>query len=125
MPKTGRWDTVDWMRTLWAGGTELDRDEQAVVDARRRRRHVVDVEAGGDSPFLEPETALFRWTEPMTKADLVALAATYSGVITMSDAVRRRHLDAMARYLDTVPAFAGLDRVDVPMRSYCWRATKR
>ena len=31
----------------------------------------------------------------------------------------------MARFLDAYEAFAGLDAIDVPMRSYCWRATKR
>ena len=61
----------------------------------------------------------------MTKDDLVALAATYSVVITMEDDARRRHLDAMTRFLDAHEPFAGRDVIDVPMRSYCWRATKR
>ena len=43
----------------------------------------------------------------------------------MEEDARRRHLDAMARFLDTHEDFAGLDVIDVPMRSYCWRATKR
>ena len=42
----------------------------------------------------------------------------------MSDA-RREHLEAMAGFLDEYEDFAGLDTIDVPMRSYCWRATKR
>ncbi len=117
--------SVDWMRSLWAGGIVFSPEEQADVDARRRRRHVVNVDAGGTNPFLEPETHLFRWTRPMTKTDLVALSTTYSAVITMEEADRREHLEAMARYLDTHEAFAGLEVVDVPMRSYCWRATKR
>ena len=117
--------SVDWMRSLWAGGIVFSPEEQADVDARRRRRHVVNVDAGGTNPFLEPETHLFRWTRPMTKTDLVALSTTYSAVITMEEAARREHLEAMARYLDTHEAFAGLEVVDVPMRSYCWRATKR
>jgi len=117
--------SVDWMRSLWAGGIVFSPEEQADVDARRRRRHVVNVDAGGTNPFLEPETQLFRWTSPMTKTGLVALSTTYSVVITMEEAARREHLEAMAHYLDTHEAFAGLDVVDVPMRSYCWRATKR
>ena len=68
---------------------------------------------------------MFRWTQPMSKTDLVALAATYSAVITMDDAQRRQHLDAMAHYLDRLPSPPGGDVVDVPMRSYCWRATRR
>ena len=117
--------SVDWVRSLWAGGIIFSPEEQADVDARRRRRHTVHVDIGGQSPFLEPETGLFRWSRPMTKRDLVALATTYSAVITMEEEDRERHLDAMARFLDEHDAFVGLDSIDVPMRSYCWRATKR
>ncbi len=117
--------SVDWMRSLWAGGIIFSPEEQADVDARRRRRHAVNVDIGGHSPFLEPESALFRWSRPMTKNDLIALATTYSAVITMDENERRQHLDAMARFLDDHEAFAGKGVIDVPMRSYCWRATKR
>ena len=61
----------------------------------------------------------------MTKRDLVALATTYSAVITKEEEDRRRHLDAMARFLDEHEAFVAQEVIDVPMRSYCWRATKR
>ena len=117
--------SVDWVRSLWAGGIIFSPEEQADVDERRRRRHAVNVEVGGRTPFLEPETALFRWHRAMAKGDLVALATTYSAVITMAEDDRREHLDAMARFLDEQEAFADLDVIDVPMRSYCWRATKR
>jgi SAM-dependent methyltransferase len=121
---TGPDRSVDWMRSLWAGGIIFSPEEKTDVDSRRKRRHLVSVDAGGDSPFLQPETKLFHWTRSMTKADLVALSATYSAVITMDDATRRQHLDAMTRFLDTHEAFHGLDVIEVPMRSYCWRATK-
>jgi SAM-dependent methyltransferase len=122
---TGPDRSVDWMRSLWAGGIIFSPEEQVDVDDVRRRRHLVQVDVGGDSPFLEPETALFRWTRPMAKADLVALAATYSSVITMDEDARREHLEAMTDFLNAHQAFAGLDVLDVPMRSYCWRADKR
>ena len=80
--------SVDWMRSLWAGGIIFSPEERTDDDSRRRRRHLVDVEVGAGSPFLEPETTLFRWIRPMTKADLVALAATYSRVITMEEDAR-------------------------------------
>ena len=80
---------------------------------------------GDDSPFLPHESMLFRWQRSMSKEDLVALATTYSSVITMEDATRQAHLHAMARYLETVPELADLDMVQVPMRSYCWRARRR
>jgi SAM-dependent methyltransferase len=117
--------SIDWMRELWAGGVALGADERASIDQHRRRRHVVNVDIGDESPFLEPETTIFRWTRPMTKHDLVALSATYSSVITMEEDERRRHLAAMERYLDTLEDFAGSDTLEVPIRAYCWRATKR
>ena len=117
--------SVDWMRDLWAGGIVLDPTDQASIDDRRRRRHVVNVGPPEESPFLTPESRLFTWTRPMSKDDLVALSTTYSAVITMDDDERRRHLDGMRRFLDRHERFAGRTVIDVPMRSYCWRAAKR
>lgn len=117
--------SVDWMRSLWAGGIVFNPEDSDAVDQRRRRRHIVNVDAGGESPFHPPETQLFRWTKPMTREDLVALSATYSVVITMDDDARQEHLAAMRRFLDTQEFLAGLDVIDVPMRAYCWRADKR
>ncbi len=122
---TGPDRSVDWMRSLWAGGIIFSPEEETDVDNRRRRRHVVNVDVGGASPFLEPEKMLFHWTRPMAKEDLVALATTYSAVITMDESARREHLEAMARFLDAHEPFSGLEVIDVPMRSYCWRATRR
>ncbi len=116
--------SVDWMRSLWAGGIVFSPEEQETLDQRRRRRHLVNMDAGGPSPFDPPETSLFRWTKPMTREDLVALSATYSAIITMDDAARARHLDAMRSFLDAQPFLAGRDIIDVPMRAYCWRADK-
>lgn len=117
--------SLDWMRSLWAGGIVFSPEDKEEMDARRRRRHMVNVDIGGERRFLEPDTALFRWSRPMTKHDIVALATTYSAVIVMDEDTRRQHLEAMARYLDTYEPFAGTDVIDVPMRSYCWRATRR
>jgi SAM-dependent methyltransferase len=121
---TGPDRSVDWMRSLWAGGIIFSPEEKGDVDGRRKRRHLVSVDAGGPSPFLHPETQLFQWTRSMSKADLVALSATYSAVITMDEDARRAHLDGMTRFLDEHEDFAERDTIDVPMRSYCWRATK-
>jgi SAM-dependent methyltransferase len=117
--------SVDWMRSLWAGGIVFNPEERDAVDQRRRSRHLVNLEAGGKSPFHEPQISLFRWTKPMTREDLVALSATYSVVITMDDAARQRHLSAMRRFLDELEVLGGRDMIDVPMRAYCWRAHKR
>jgi SAM-dependent methyltransferase len=117
--------SVDWMRSLWAGGIVFDPEARETVDQRRRGRHVVDLEAAGPSPFSQPESSLFRWTKPMTREDLVALCGTYSIVITMDHDSRARHLDAMRRFLDEQDFLAGHDVIEVPMRAYCWRARKR
>ena len=121
---TGPDRSVDWMRSLWAGGIIFSPEEQSEEDSRRKSRHLVNVDVG-DGPFFPPETVLFRWTRPMSKTDLVALSATYSAVITMDEDARREHLEAMTRFLDTHDTFGGLEIIDVPMRSYCWRAAKR
>jgi SAM-dependent methyltransferase len=117
--------SVDWMRSLWAGGIVFEPEERDAVDQRRRSRHVVNLEAGGPSPFDQPETSVFRWTKPMTREDLVALCGTYSVVITMDDGARERHLRAMRNFIDEQEFLSGLDVIDVPMRAYCWRADKR
>jgi SAM-dependent methyltransferase len=117
--------SVDWMRNLWAGGVELTSDEAAEADRRRRGRHAVNVDAGDRSPFFPHEAMLVRWHRPMSKEDLVALATTYSSVITMNEEGRRAHLNAMTRYLVSIPELADLDEVQVPMRAYCWRARRR
>jgi SAM-dependent methyltransferase len=116
--------SVDWMRSLWAGGIVFSPEDRDTVDQQRRSRRIVNVDAGGASPFGPHETSMFRWTKPMTREDLVDLAATYSVVITMDEAARERHLDAMRRFLDAQEFLAGRDVIDVPMRAYCWRADK-
>ncbi len=118
--------SVDWMRSLWAGGIVFSpEDSEAVDHLPAQAPCIVDIEAGGDSPFHPPETSLFRWTRPMTREDLVALSATYSAVITMDGAARENHFNAMRRFLDAQEFLAGRDMIDVPMRAYCWRADKR
>ena len=87
---TGPDRSVDWMRSLWAGGIIFSPEESSDEDNRRKRRHLVSVDLGGQSPFLPSETVIFRWTRPMAKADLVALSTTYSAVITMDEDTRQR-----------------------------------
>jgi SAM-dependent methyltransferase len=116
--------TVDWMRNLWAGGVELDPEDTSRTDQRRRRRVQVD-ELTLREWFIDPETKLFTWSRTMTKDDLIALAATYSAVIVMEDEAKAAHLAGMRRYLDAHPELGEGDRIDVPMRAYCWRASTR
>ncbi len=115
--------SVDWVRSLWAGGKALNQDEQHRVDARRRARHEVHLDP--DGPFLEPVREVIRWSRLMTPEDLVGMASTYSAVIVMDPDQRQEHLASMSRFLETdeVPRHEGA--IDVPMRCLCWHTSLR
>jgi SAM-dependent methyltransferase len=115
--------TIDWMRSLWAGGNELDEGAIDEADQRRRRRHVIDL--GPDAPFAEPEHEVIRWIRPMAREDLVGMAGTYSDVITLPARQREEYLASVAHFLEThdLPTSQGL--VEVPMRCICWRTVRR
>jgi SAM-dependent methyltransferase len=115
--------SVDWMRSLWAGGRALTDEQIEGVDAERRQRHLVHL--GPDSPFLEPERRVVRWTLAMTGDELVGLAGTYSAIVTMGESERQAWLASMARFLQTseLPVREGV--IEVPMRCLCWRTTLR
>jgi len=115
--------SVDWVQSFWEGGRELHGAEKVGLDARRRARHEVHLEAGG--PFLEPERQVIRWTQAMTKEDLAGMAGTYSAVITMDALPRQEYLAAISRFLEThdIPRRGGA--IEVPMRCICWRTSLR
>ena len=115
--------SVDWVRSLWAGGQALDPGERSGVDAVRRARH--EVHLGADDPFAEPEHHVVRWTRLMPQEDLVGMAGTYSAVIVMDPAQRREYLASLCRFLDThdVPHRQGA--IEVPMRCLCRRTSRR
>jgi SAM-dependent methyltransferase len=119
---------VEWMRSLWEGGKALGEEETQAVDTQRRERHVVTLPP--DSPFAEPERWSTRWTVPMTKEELVGLAATYSRVITMDAALRQALLGrAVDRVLVEVLAARACRRSrPLPRRSratWRWTACRR
>jgi ubiquinone/menaquinone biosynthesis C-methylase UbiE len=115
--------SVDWVRSFWEGGKELNGAEKIGLDARRRARHQVHLEVAG--PFLEPDRHVVRWTKAMTKDDLVAMAGTYSAVITMDAPERQEYLASISRFLEThdIPCHQGA--IEVPMRCICWRTSLR
>jgi SAM-dependent methyltransferase len=115
--------SVDWMRSLWAGGTVLSADQIEGADAQRRERHLVDL--GSDSPFAEPDRMVVRWTRSMTADELVGLAGTYSAVVTMGERERRDCLRSMSRFLATQPVPTTDGKMEVPMRCLCWRTSLR
>ena len=117
--------SVDWMRSLWAGGIVFSPEEQAAVDEGRRRRHVVNVGVDDGSPLPRardrplPLDQAHDQGGPRGLVHHLQLGYHYGGC---GPPTTSRSHDAL---LDTVEDFAGLDVLDVPMRSYCWRATKR
>jgi hypothetical protein len=93
------------------------------LDERRRARHEVHLRA--DGPFLEPDRQVIRWTQTMTREDLLGLAGTYSAVITMEPPERQEYLAAMSRYLESHEIPHSQGTVEVPMRCLCWRTSRR
>jgi len=72
--------------------------------------------------FGNIESASFTFSRAMTLDDVVGMLATYSRVITASPAERAEGL-ARAR-AGLGQRFGGADEIDVPMRSWCWRADR-
>ena len=115
--------TVDWVQSLWAGGKQLNPQEQAGAAAARRVRH--EVHLGAEDPFLEPERQVIRWTRLMPQEDLIGMAATYSAVIVMDPAERQEYLASMGRFLTMHEVPRRGDAIEVPMGCFCWWTTRR
>jgi SAM-dependent methyltransferase len=135
---TSRDREVDWVRELdllREPGTGRARGQAATTAGRPeattagrpeadaapppRRRHVTLPEG---SPFTAEDSATFSFTRPMAVTEFVDMLATYSRVITADPADREKALDRIRAALDRL--FPGADRIDVPMRSICWRAER-
>jgi len=84
----------------------------------RPRRNEVTLPAG--SPVGPSETASFPFERTMTIRDFVAMLATYSRVIT---AIPEDRAAGLARAV-LEERFPGANEVDVPLRSWCWRADR-
>jgi SAM-dependent methyltransferase len=115
--------SVDWMRSLWAGGTVLSAVQIEGVDAQRRERHLVHL--GRDTPFFEPERRVVRWSRAMTTDELVGLAGTYSAIVTMPAPERRECLASMSRFLTSRQESTNDGKIEVPMRCLGWRTSLR
>lgn len=68
------------------------------------------------------QTASFASTRQMTTGDFVDMLATYSGAITASPQEREVALDRARAVLER--RFPGAAEIDVPMRSWCYRAER-
>jgi SAM-dependent methyltransferase len=113
--------SVDWVRSLWAGGKVLNQEEKRGLDKVRQARHRVHLDP--DGPFLEPVHEVIRWSLLMTPEDLVGMAGTYSAVIVMNPDQRQEHLASMFSFLQTHETPRHGDAIEVPMRCLCWHTS--
>lgn len=127
---TSRDREVDWVRELdllrepgieplpsqTAGPLSVPEGDHAPPP---RVRHVQLPEG---SPFTAERSATFAFTRTMRTDDIVDMLATYSRIITAAPAVRERALGRLRAALERW--FPGEDRIEVPMRSICWRADR-
>ncbi|HEX3925377.1 MAG TPA: class I SAM-dependent methyltransferase [Streptosporangiaceae bacterium] len=135
---TGRDREVDWVRDLDAlrepgpdpaqpDGGDTDRDDTDRDDTDRDTDntswHRGRTPAGlPDGLFGPAQTASFTYSRTMTIDDVVAMLATYSGLITASPQDAADALDRARAALSRL--FPGAEQIDVPVRSRCWRADR-
>jgi SAM-dependent methyltransferase len=108
----------------WVRGVDLLREpagSDAVPRAPRYRNR--DVALPVNHCFTDIETASFTFTRTIPVEDFAPMIATYSRIITASEQERA---EILARVRDAVEAeFPGATEIELPMRSLCWRATRR
>jgi SAM-dependent methyltransferase len=112
----------------WVAGLDVIRPPQeprTPEEARERlsRQHAVTLPEG--APFGAAETASFGFTRMISVDDMLDWLATASQVITADPAERAAGL-ARSRAALQARAFraAGTELVRMPMRSWCWRASR-
>jgi SAM-dependent methyltransferase len=92
-------------------------DVRAMLD----REHSVTLPDGAG--FRDAEGASFRFTRTLPVEDVVEWLATNSAFITASAADRAAGVDRCRAAL--LNRTGGASVIDMPMRSWCWRATRR
>jgi SAM-dependent methyltransferase len=109
--------SVEWVGEL------LGRRDPSPGDRARGDRHHVELPPG--SLFDGIETCVITWSLPMTLAELVGLAGTYSSVITLPPDRRTDELDGIRERLENILAVRDDSVVELPMSCRCWRASRR
>jgi SAM-dependent methyltransferase len=115
---TSRDREVDWVRNLdrLPGGDAVSAES---ADRFRRRQ---EFELPEPRVFDDVARETFRFVRTMAVDDVVAMLGTYSRAIVAS-AEDRAQSQASAR-ADLAERFPGAQTIDVPMRSWCWRADR-
>jgi SAM-dependent methyltransferase len=117
---TSRDREVDWVRDLDRLRTDVASESDEQVEAQRRRH---DVTLPEGSPFVDADVASFAFERVMPLDDVVAWLGTYSVVIVASEAARAAGLGRVRAALRE--RFGDASQITVPMRSWCWRASRR
>jgi SAM-dependent methyltransferase len=112
---TSRDREVGWVR-------ELERPRRDASGGRQEWPQRRELTLPRDGVFGAIETASFRFSLTMTLDRFVEMLGTYSGVITASQDDRAAVLDRARATLRE--RFGGQDEIEVPMRSWCWRADR-
>lgn len=115
---TSRDRETGWVRDMDAFSDAVD-PRQAAEPPRQRERQL---QLPPDSPFASIETGSFTYVRAMPVDDVVAMIATYSRVITASQADRDALLGRLRAEL--AERFPGEAELEVPIRSRCWRADR-
>jgi SAM-dependent methyltransferase len=114
---------LDLLRLPGISGPDVDADMPRTVDEVRARldsEHSVALPDGAE--FGNMTTASFRFTRTTTVSDVVEWLATNSAFITASAADRAAGLVRCRAALLKVTG--GAEVVEMPMRSWCWRADR-
>lgn len=125
---TSRDREVDWIRKIdWLrepgglpGPADAEAEAEAAVAGRLRRRHEISLPDTG--LFGNVDKATFTFTRTMTVTEIVDMISTYSGLITASPADRADRLGRVRTVI--AQQFPDATEIDVPMRSWCWRADR-
>jgi ubiquinone/menaquinone biosynthesis C-methylase UbiE len=115
-----RTEDSEWMYELEAFRRPGDVSERQKDTSRRMSHHAVTLP--DDGSFGDLATESFAYVAQMAVDDLVAQLGTYSQVITASQVERQFWMDR-ARTIIAREA-PGQDTIDVPIRSWCWRADR-
>jgi SAM-dependent methyltransferase len=111
---TSRDRDADWLRDFCQHSLS---QSDAPPGTRRR-----EVALPGGAALTGFATETFAFSLPMSVASVIELQATYSDLITASPVDRDAELARVAAFLEQ--RFPGASEVDVPMRSWCWRADR-
>ena len=125
---TSRDREVGWVRELErprraaSAGDSASAGDAAGPGGRQEWPQRRELTLPRDGVFGAIETASFRFSLTMTLDRFVEMLGTYSGVITASQDDRAAVLDRARAALRE--RFGDQDEIEVPMRSWCWRADR-